>query len=480
MSESSAFISYHRDDRIIGEAINDQLLMLAGYGKGKGEVRCFLDYRDIQRGMSWQKVIDDNIKQTDWLIVVFTGEQSAYCGYEIGTFSHTKQNGTRIVTLYDVNSNTLPVVLKNRQNSFVDDVGNIVQQDKVNLSAQEVNYWYNSEIGKFLFDFCSYNGLYIATHQPSLYSYNIAFAAKNIANAFALARATDVKSETPSQISFELTIKNAEFISEIPDEASILGTAIFFDVLGLSMGLSLAKGQPPTTTWGKLKQLVAQGSGRIVPWMHKVETDVVKATGNFAVSGEDATFLGKNSKIYRTLLDRHKLYVNNDRRFYLMFVETVDRRFVGSPRTSLLLASLILASRWRFIYLENWKSTEQNFDEDTSLESFSIACRQLVYNIDSIDLEAAELGASNQQAMIEAFGQQHRAEVEQFFTNWEAAKINLFDVLPKNASKITMDNKKTIGKVVLDFLESTRRQNADFVKLAIDAYGKAVNANGIN
>lgn len=205
---SSAFISYHHDDRIIGEAIYDQILMLAGHGEGKGAVRCFLDARDIERGVPWQGVIDDNIKEMDWLIVVFTGEQSAYCGYEIGTFSHVKPNDRRIVCLHDVEKGLLPVILNHRQNSFVYDIGNIAQQDqdKVSLSAQEeVNYWCNSEVGRLLRDFCSYSNLYVATHEPSLYTYNIALAAKRIANAFALARATDVAYETPAQISFEIT-----------------------------------------------------------------------------------------------------------------------------------------------------------------------------------------------------------------------------------------------------------------------------------
>lgn len=254
---------------------------------------------------------------------------------------------------------------------------------------------------------------------------------------------------------------------------------MFFDVLGLSMRLSLSKGQPPTTTWGKLKQLVVQDSGRIVPWIYKVETDIIKATGNLAVSGEDATFLGKNGKVYRALLDRHKMYVNGDGRFYLMFVEAADKKFAGAMQTSLVLSSLILASRWHFIYIESWAKTEQLFSENASLERFAIACRQLVYNIDAIELEAVELGAMNQQAMVEAFGPEHRAEVEQFFLDWARAKEKLFNVLPKNTSTITDDNKQLISRAILSFLEETRHQNAEFLKLSVDVYSNVVKINGV-
>ena len=92
----------------------------------------------------------------------------------------------------------------------------------------------------------------------------------------------------------------------------------------------------------------------MVPWMHKVETDVVRAISHQIVSPDDVTFVGKNRKVYRPILERHELFVNGDRRFYMLFLKTLDRRFVGSQRTSVLLTGLILASRWRFTYFENW------------------------------------------------------------------------------------------------------------------------------
>jgi hypothetical protein len=106
--------------------------------------------------------------------------------------------------------------------------------------------------------------------------------------------------------------------------------------------------------------------------MHKVESDVVRAAASRTVSGDDVTFLGENGKVYRPILVRHKLYINGDRRFYLLFVETIDRRFVGSPRSSLLLTALILASRWRFSYFEKWSDTiGRIFGKNIPLLSFS-------------------------------------------------------------------------------------------------------------
>jgi hypothetical protein len=491
-STSSAFISYHHDDRIIGETLKDQLEFLATRGNGRTAVSSFLDAKDIPHGANWKQIINQNLVNMDWLIVVFTGEQSVYCGYEIGTFSqlHAQSPVKRIMGLYDVDKERLPAVLKDSQNTFVTNVENVsdprsalLRQSRVDIKSiavreqEEVDYWYSSEVGKFLFDFSNYKGLYTPEHErnrPADYSSNIARAAKSVATAFALARGTDVKSETPTQIGFELTIKGIGDgrIEKIPENSTIISTSLFFDLLDLRLELSWNRA--PNTTWGKLKGLLANTGRRDVPWMHKVESDVVRAVDSRNVSPDDVTIRGANGKVYRPILERHKLFVNGDRRFYVLFVETLDRRFVGSRRSSLLLASLILASRWHFSYFEKWSDTQRIFGEKIPLQNLADSCKQLFYNIEWIELEAAQLGTDDPRAMIEAFGQDHRARVERFFSDWEKAKKDLFAVLPGLDTEITEANQKAARAAVLDFLEKVKSQNEDFLELAIKAYSDEV------
>lgn len=481
-SKSSAFISYHHDDRIIGETLRDELSFLATRGKGREAVSSFLDAKDIPQGADWKQILNQNLGNMDWLIVIFTGEQSVYCGYEIGTFSQLHADSPvkgikRIMGLYDVDSKRLPVVLKDSQNTFVINVDNVVDIKSVTVPAHEMDYWYSSEVGKFFRDFCTYKDLYTPEHEqdaPVAYSSNIALAAKRIATAFALARGTDVKCETPTQIGFDLTIKGIGDgrIQRIPDDSTIIGTSLLFDLLDLR--LSLSWNQAPNTTWGRLKRLLETTGRRDVPWMHKVESDVVRAVDSRSVSPEDVTLRGANGKVYRPILERHKLFFNGDRTFYVLFVETLDRRFAGSPRSSLLLTSLILASRWHFSYFEKWSDTQRIFGEKTPLQNFADSCKQLFYNIEWIELEAAQLGTDDSTAMIEAFGEDHRARVERFFTDWEKAKEDLFAVLPGLDAEITEANRKAAGAAVLDFLEKIKSQNEDFLELAIQTYSNEV------
>ena len=490
MSKSSAFISYYHEDRDIGETLKEQLLFLARCGTGRDSIDTFLDVKDIPPAKDWQPIIDENLSNKDWLIVVFTGDQSVYCGYEIGTFSQLhnmhwpekRDPDKRIMGLYDVQSSKLPVILKDRQNTFVPNVKIIVQEaDKVTVSPDEVNIWFKSEVGRFLVEFCAYKGLYTPLHEienAGTFNYNIALAAKRIANAFGVARGTDVESETPIQIGFELIVKAVKEkdsgearLQSIPNDSVVAGTTLFFNILDLR--LPVGRDQPPNTTWGELKRLLGT-EGRKAPWMHKVESDVVRAANCRTASSEDVTLRGGSGKVYRPILARYKAYINGDLRFYLLFIETFDRRFVGSPRSSLLLTCLILASRWRFSYFEKWSDTTKLFGNDIPLVNFADNCRQLLYNMEWIEHESAELGTDNKKLMIDAFGEDVRARVERFFEDWKKAKQALFAIFPGLDYEITETNREEVGAGIMDFLQGSRSRNKEFLDLALPAYAAEV------
>lgn len=481
---SSAYISYHHDDQVIGEVIFQQLKNLAQKGQGAPSLDCFLDVRDIAPGVPWQPVIDEALTEMDWLIVVFTGEQSVYCGYEIGTFKQIhamemaeKPPMKRIMGLYDVEADLVPVVLRNSQNTPVPSVARAVEPDDVRLTTDEVGTWFQSKLGRFLVSFCNYKGIYTSAHamdDPGTYAVNIATAAKQIANAFALAKATDVKEETQVQIGFEVNISTVgtNRLRSIPTDAVVVGNSLTFAMIGLNIASS-DKG-PPSLTWGRLKELLNLGRGE-VPWLHKVEADIILAADSLAVSNDDVTFRGRTGKIFRPILSRHKLFVNGDRRFYVLLVETLDRRFTGTPQTSLLLTSIILASRWRFTYFEKWGDTiERTFGKNASVDDFTDGCRQLFYNIEWIEHESAELGANDSKALVDAFGYEHRARVERFFSDWDKAKKKLYEILPGPGSEIASENRGVARDAVIMFLEATRAQNNEFLELSISMYSEVL------
>jgi hypothetical protein len=89
------FISYAHQDTIVAHTIRDQLTMLAQHGEGTPSLKCFLDTESIKPGQKFEPIIRAALEEADWLIVIFTGNQSVYCGYEIGMYSILKAHADK-------------------------------------------------------------------------------------------------------------------------------------------------------------------------------------------------------------------------------------------------------------------------------------------------------------------------------------------------------------------------------------------------
>jgi hypothetical protein len=102
----------------------------------------------------------------------------------------------------------------------------------------------------------------------------------------------------------------------------------------------------------------------------------------------------------------------------------------------------------------------------------------MIYNIEWIEHESAQLGLSNQRNLLEVFGDQRRAKIEQFFKDWASAKARLQSELPSLDAEITSKNRPSIAKAIMRFLEETREQNASFLKLSVEAYAEEIDTDG--
>ena len=482
-----AFISYYHLDAIIAHEIERQLTFLAKQGMGAGSLECFLDTESIPPGQRYEPIIKGALEKTDWLIVIFTGDQSVYCGFEIGIYSILKpqddkpQKEKPVICLHDVDKSKLPAVLEGYNTTFISKVGPYVANDT--MSGQEVNLWWTSSIGHFLKAFCNSKGLYTPNHcaNPNQYTVDIANAARAISHAFEIARQEDEESETPVQAGLEIIIY-PPFEGEpkrIPENSVLLGSSRAFGILGLNLPLSLDGNQAPQITWGQLRQALSRPERANTPWMDKLEINVGLAVDLKAPEPEDVTFKGTwDGRIYRAILTRHKLYKNGKRRFYVLLVETFDRRFVGDRQTSTLLIALTLASRWRFTFFERWHETLRQFDASRPDKEFQDACRQLEYNMDWMEHEGVELGADDPDAMVEAFGFENKARVQRFYSDWDDAKKKLKGLLPQTFEGLKPEMRPQVQNAIVEFLTAIKQQNAEFLKLCVDKYAEKIHANG--
>jgi hypothetical protein len=479
---SNAFVSYAHSDHFIAEAIDKELMRLAEKGRGKDSLFCFFDTKSIKPGQRWEPVITASIEKADWLVVIFTGEQSAYCGVEIGKFSLLNKLDTsspvpdkRLICLYDVEMRDLPTVVRDYQCEKVSAVEGTSSGDSLG-SADETTAWYVTPLAEFLKDFCLYKKLYAPQDRedPGEFKIDIALAAKRITRAFAKSKEDEEKEETPVQLGFQLVLASSEgrHLTKIPDEALVVGTSVTFDALGLNLPLSTTRA--PRIKWGELREKIARANRtNVVPWMDKIEVDVIRAADGIAVTGDDVTFVTASGKVFRPILAHHVAYASGTREFSILLVQTMDRRFIGKRETSLLLTALILASRWRFTYFENWEDTKnKTFGIERPLADFQDSCRQLIYNIEWIENEAAQYGTANVDALVEAFGQDKKARIERFYNDWDKDKKDLMAKLPALNSSFTPETRQVARTAVLNFLETTQKENSDFLELCIQAYSQ--------
>jgi hypothetical protein len=485
-----AFISYAHNDTIIAHAIRDQLTLLAQRGEGAPSLTCFLDTESIEPGVKYQPVIRSALEETDWLLVVFTGDQSVYCGYEIGMYSIMKPQDDKpahekpVACLHDVEKSKLPAVVEGYGTTPISRIAPYLP-DILLQSSPEVKLWWNSPVGRLLRTICDSKGLYTAAHcknDPGQYELDIAQAACKISYAFEVARQEDEESETPVQAALELTVfppfENDD--KRIPGQSALVGSSRAFEILGLSVPHSLAANEAPHITWGELRQALSRPERANIPWMDRLETNIRLAAALKAPQPDDVTFRGsgRDNRIYRAILTRHKLYKNGKRRFYILLVETFDRKFVGEPQTSLLLTALTLASRWRFTFFERWRDTLKQFDASRSDADFRDACRQLEYNMEWIENEGVELGADDLDAMVEAFGFQHKARVERFYSDFYEAKMKMKSRLPQTFNGLKPETRSAAQAAIVEFLTVVKQQNAEFLKLCVDKYAERVHADG--
>lgn len=102
---------------------------------------------------------------------------------------------------------------------------------------------------------------------------------------------------------------------------------------------------------------------------------------------------GEKGVIYRPLLTRHELYYDGSRKFYILFIESLPSKFLGKQHTSTLLAGLVLASRFRFAYFEEWdRMFTSKFGESLSDSEFGATLHNFFMTLSGWNMRPPNLG----------------------------------------------------------------------------------------
>ena len=460
------FTSHSSNDSDIAKALYEELTDI-----NRDRVQCFLDTQTIASGKDWTESLNKALTSADWLVCIYTGEQSEFCGFEIGVFTTIHQvkphsEDDRLVCLHDVP--TIPAVFHTHQNRLVVFP---LSTRAAGPQFDEVEFYLRSPLAKFLADFYKYKDLYVARDAADAQRQvqTLARQTKRITEAFKSARASDIQASTPTQLGVEILVAGtagAE-MTRVPDDAEVVGTFQSLGLLGLMPPMQNEK--LPSTTWGRVRDACATAFRTTALWMERLEKDMLDAANGRALSSGEATFASKD-KVYRTILARHILYESGSHRFSVLFVETLPRQFLGKQHTSLILAGLILASRFRFAYFEEAGTVEAKFAPALSNEEFAINVWQLHYDIESSRHEAMEFGLLDPLAFVKAFGDKRRAFAESLLKTSKDASEQLTLKIPPLREEIGPSNRETIRAAILEYFSVVEPANRQFLRVALDVY----------
>jgi hypothetical protein len=116
----------------------------------------------------------------------------------------------------------------------------------------------------------------------------------------------------------------APVLLKIPDDAVLTGREGVFSIFSLQ----LASGRDQIT-WKNLREHVRLRNGDLQPWLRRIEKDIVEAAQRHILKSAEITLKARDGRIFHPLLARHKLFQNGARKFYVAFIETIPRQFLG-------------------------------------------------------------------------------------------------------------------------------------------------------
>ncbi len=264
-------------------------------------------------------------------------------------------------------------------------------------------------------------------------------------------------------------------LTGVPDDAPIVASSRTWDLFGVDV-----QGESePKLTWGELRSrlLNLAKDGRLtVPWMDKVERDICKISEKGALGKDDVSFVS-GQDVWRPIAVSQDILRSGQRRISVQFVPVIERQFPGLPKTSRLLGSVVMSSRYHFRYIEGWNEFSRAFSPHVPAEDFISACQQLLLDLKRIEHEGLELGVGDLEALIRAFGEDNRVLLTNVFQLYFSERQTLSRTLAEVKKPLDATVREQAVSAVEQFFNSTRENNFRFLSLAIELYKNEISGS---
>jgi hypothetical protein len=404
------FISYKREDQAIADAVKKALETIGGDNPlnpaVRGKIKCFFD-QDINHGEDWKRRIDQELKRSNWFILVYTGNDKNYemCTWEASRFEvmhdaqlQKRQSEIRICCLHDTPTNDVPQIMKPYQMAHVfppdSEEGKNLRRRENLRDGDAYAFLRATPSGVFLRRFIESCHGTVPLGAVDAIQEAVATRAQMIIDAFR--NASDPKAGERiihPRIWLEFTRETIEAlklenVTELPKNTRVSadGDSIAFEFFGMSKA---------ETTWGEIEQRFILAFGHTqVGWIEEAEQAILSAIRGDALVPIEQCFseLGKAEKaqVIRPVLTRQKIFRSGRQKFYLLFVRARDRRLIGNEVVSYQLALLLMSCRFRYEVLKGqWTFGYAQLGP----VAFTQQATRFIRLIEKAEYEAMEFGA---------------------------------------------------------------------------------------
>ncbi len=465
------FLSYRSTDEKIARAVKQELESL------DDRIDVFAAYDDLRRGGRWKQQLMEELKAASWFILIYTDPEMDWQWpiYEATTFEalHAGQSGgdQRLCCLHDTDARPKPLseYQANRISLFQREQGD----DEEVTELKKERFYEESAIFRFLRDFIQYPADAPLTSDIRRYEPRLVEAAHAISDSFVKNRQDSVTHSTYYPARIEITFRperlKANGNGTIARGTSMAQASVFLGPIAQSIFRLANTGDLP---WEEFRRnLSDEAQGQSLLWLEQLEEALLLAADGRRPDPVMATFYSvSNRRFYRPLLTRQEYYLSGKRTFYVLLVEQPPADFSQHEEQGILLAGLILGSRFRFEFID--RRVEQ-LKGELDDEDFRSLCANIKSQILAIESEAAQHGLLDRESLIQCFPRSDQETVSGWYEKWGAVREEVFAALDDEDAAVARQPQVTAQ--LLELLDDKLRAiNVGFMRMGSQRYGELV------
>jgi hypothetical protein len=225
----------------------------------------------------------------------------------------------------------------------------------------------------------------------------------------------------------------------------------------------------PAMSWKDFSVMVRRqcGGDNLLRVINSILTSVMPMGAD---AENDHSFIAPNGTRYRVLLMQHQRYGTNKRDFILSFVPTISRNPGGDRETSEFVGAIMLASKYRFMFLEKDSPySVEAFKSLDELQKLKNVAKKMVRDMDRVIIEAADDGLSDKNALLKLLGEDSD-DVKEMFDTWWPALDRFKEETKSFLNNLTHESRGVFLEALGAFISLTVPINHHFIRLCLDGY----------